>query len=103
MITQIIEDTKAMKPEAIKGEQDSSTAYGSFVKETTASIDAKSKNIVDKTTDKAKTESDLVQTKIELGDAEEELAELASYNAELHKSCDFVLKNFEKRQTARDE
>merc|ERR1712107_259318 len=29
--------------------------------------------------------------------------ELSAYNAELHASCDFILKNFDIRQTARDE
>merc|ERR1719345_39548 len=32
-----------------------------------------------------------------------ELEQLSNYNAELHQSCDFVMKNFEIRQTARDE
>merc|ERR1711957_600297 len=32
-----------------------------------------------------------------------ELEQLSNYNAELHQSCDFVLKNFDLRQTARDE
>jgi len=32
-----------------------------------------------------------------------ETEQLSNYNAELHQSCDFVVKNFELRQTARDE
>merc|ERR1719409_2192042 len=32
-----------------------------------------------------------------------ELEQLSNYNAELHQSCDFVVKNFEVRQTARQE
>ena len=32
-----------------------------------------------------------------------ELQQLSNYNAELHSSCDFVVKNFDIRQTARDE
>jgi len=32
-----------------------------------------------------------------------ELEDLSNYNIELHQSCDFVMKNFELRQTARDE
>ena len=32
-----------------------------------------------------------------------ELEQLSNYKAELHSSCDFVMKNFEIRQTARDE
>jgi len=32
-----------------------------------------------------------------------ELEELANENADLHKACDFTLKNFDTRQQARDE
>lgn len=32
-----------------------------------------------------------------------ELEQLSNYNAQLHQSCDFVMKNFDLRQTARDE
>merc|ERR1712196_572435 len=32
-----------------------------------------------------------------------ELEQLSNYKAQLHSSCDFVMKNFEIRQTARDE
>jgi len=32
-----------------------------------------------------------------------ELEQLSNYKAELHQSCGFVVKNFEIRQTARDE
>jgi len=31
------------------------------------------------------------------------IEQLSNYNAQLHQSCDFVAKNFEIRQTARDE
>jgi len=31
------------------------------------------------------------------------LEQLSNYNGELHQSCDFIMKNFEIRQTARDE
>ena len=32
-----------------------------------------------------------------------ELEQLSNYNAELQSSCDFVMKNFELRQTTRNE
>merc|ERR1719198_2854737 len=77
MIQQIINDAKAMEKETIQSEEDGQKAYESFVKETNGSIQAKSKDIVNKRRVKAK--------------------------AELHESCDFVMKNFEIRQTAREE
>merc|ERR1719468_542727 len=103
MIQQIISDAKAMEAEAIRSEEDAQKAYEDFVKETNASIEAKSKEIVDKTELKAKAESDLVEAKESKEAVMLELEQLSNYNAELHQSCDFILKNFDIRQTARDE
>jgi len=103
MIQQIISDAKAMEAEAIRSEEDAQKAYEDFVKETNASIEAKSKEIVNKSEEKAKAESDLVETKEAKEAVMLELEQLSNYNAELHQSCDFVMKNFDVRQTARDE
>jgi len=103
MIQQIISDAKAMEAEAIRSEEDAQKAYEDFVKETNASIEAKSKEIVNKSEEKAKTEGELVETKEAKEAVMLELEQLSNYNAELHQSCDFVMKNFDVRQTARDE
>merc|ERR1719409_939878 len=103
MIQQIINDAKAMEAETIRSEEDAQKAYEDFVKETNASIEAKSKDIVNKSEVKAKAEADLVEAKEEKESVMVELEQLSNYNAELHASCDFVLKNFDLRQTARDE
>merc|ERR1719265_962240 len=103
MISQIIQDAKAMEAEVIRSEEDAQKAYEDFVKDTNGSIEAKSKDIVNKSESKAKAESDLVEAKENKEAVMLELEQLANYKAELHQSCDFVLKNFEIRQTARDE
>merc|ERR1719223_112849 len=63
MLTQIIDDAKAMEAEAIRDESDAQKAYEEFVKETNASIEEKSKDIVNKSETKAKAEEELVETK----------------------------------------
>merc|ERR1712194_605461 len=102
MIQQIITDAKAMEAETIRSEEDAQKAYEDFVKETNASIEAKSKDIVNKSEEKAKAESDLVEAQKEKEGVVLELEQLSNYNAQLHQSCDFVLKNFDLRQAARD-
>merc|ERR1719454_2377636 len=92
-----------MEAEAIRSEEDAQKAYEDFVKETNASIEAKSKDIVNKSETKAKAEADMVETKEAKEATLLELEQLSNYNAELHQSCDFVMKNFDVRQTARDE
>merc|ERR1739846_240687 len=103
MIQQIISDAKAMEAEAIRSEEDSQKAYEDFVKETNNSIETKSRDIVNKSEEKAKAEVDLVETNKAKDAVLLDLEQLSNYNAQLHQSCDFVQKNFELRQTARDE
>eukprot|EP00971_Amphidinium_carterae_P101912 2017320-Amphidinium_carterae.1 len=103
MIQQIVDDAKAMEKDTIRDEEDAQKAYEDFVKETNASIEAKSKDIVNKSEAKAKAEVDHVKATQDKEGVMLELEQLSNYNAQLHTSCDFVLKNFDIRQTARDE
>jgi len=103
LMEQIIQDAKSMEAEAIKDEEDATKAYAEFVTGTNASIEEASKSIVAKSQEKAQAEADLVEAEEELASVEAELEGLAKYKDQLHVSCDFVLKNFEIRQTARDE
>jgi len=103
MIQQIINDAKAMEADAIRAEEDAQKAYEDFVKETNASTETKGKDIANKSEEKAKAEGDLVQANQDKESTLLELEQLSNYNAELHQSCDFIVKNFEIRQTARDE
>merc|ERR1719152_211612 len=99
MMQGIIAEAKGMEAEAIRGEEDAQKAYESFVKDTNDAITEKTKDIVNKSDMKAKAESDKVEKEAEMGDLES----LANENADLHKSCDFTLKNFDLRQGARDD
>merc|ERR1719335_520640 len=103
MMSGIINDAKAMEAEAIRGEEDAQKTYETFVMDTNMSIDEKTKDIVSKTEAKAKAEEDKVEAQKERDAVLGELEQLANENADLHKSCDFTLKNFELRQTAREE
>merc|ERR1719387_1839242 len=99
----IIDEAKAMEAEAIRGEEDSQSAYEDFVKDTNMSVEEKSKDSVNKSEQKVKAESDKVESETDHEAMMGELEQLANENADLHKSCDFTLKNFELRQSARDD
>merc|ERR1719416_323430 len=103
MIQQIITDAKAMEAETIRDEEDAQKAYEDFVKDTNASIEAKTRDIVNKSEVKAKSEGELVEAKEDKEAVMLELEQLSNYNAELQQSCNFILRNFEIRQSARDE
>jgi len=103
MIQQIIADAKAMEAECVHDEETAQKAYEDFVKDTNGSVEEKNKDMVHKSKTKAKAEADLVQAKEDKDATLLELEQLGNYKAELHGSCDFIVKNFEIRQQARDE
>jgi hypothetical protein len=101
MIEQIIADAEAMEKDALKAEEEAQVAYETFVTETNASIDAATKESITCAENQAKAESEKVETEMARDGVMSELEALASENADLHKSCDYTLKNFDLRQEAR--
>jgi len=103
MLQQIITDAKAMETEALTAESDAQKAYESFVKESNNSIETMRKDVTNKSESRATAEGDKTQTETEHETTVTELEQLANENSDMHRSCDFVLKNFEVRQEARDQ
>merc|ERR1719240_1477312 len=103
MCQEIIDEAKALEAEAIRGEEDSQKAYEEFVRDTNDSVDEKTKTVVSKTDMKAKAEAEKVEAETEHAATMDNLETLSSENADLHKSCDFTLKNFDTRQAARED
>jgi len=103
MIQSIINDAKALEAEAVAAENEAQKAYEDFVKDSNQSIEDKSKAITNKSEEKAKAEEEKTQAEADREDTLLELEQLSNENADLHKACDYVLKNFDIRQTARDE
>merc|ERR1719240_1188919 len=101
MIQEIMGDSEVAVKELLKSEQDAQSAYENFVTNSNTGIADRQKAIVTATDNKAQADKELVQTKENISATLTELEKLAEYNAQLHKSCDFVLKNFDVRQTAR--
>merc|ERR1719379_3130288 len=103
MIEQIIGETKTLEADAIKAETDAQKAYETFVKDTNASIEEKTREITNKTEEKAAAEVDLTSAQEARTAALNEQQELKNEEADLHKSCDFLMQNFDTRQSALDQ
>merc|ERR1719487_445672 len=101
MITQIIDDAKAMETDAIKAEEQAQIAYETFVTETNDSIDTATKESITAAENKAKAEAEKSETELARDGVVSEIEALIGENGDLHKSCDYTLKNFDLRQTAR--
>jgi len=102
MMQGIIDDAKALEDEATHDEEKGQEAYEAFVVDTNDSLDAMRKAMTDKTAAKAKAEGEKVETETELEGILGTLKGLAAAASDLHKQCDYTLKNFDTRQSARD-
>merc|ERR1719218_387052 len=98
MLQQIIAEAKQLEADAIKAESDAQKAYESFVKDTNASIEEKNRDITNKSGEKAQAEADKTAAEQDLEAANNEQQQNRNENADLHKSCDFTLNNFDIRQ-----
>merc|ERR1719387_363717 len=102
MIEMIIADAKSMEADALKAEEEAQIGFETFVNDSNNSIEKKSKEMVTAAENQGKAEAEKVEKEQELDGVVEELDALTSENADLHKSCDYTLKNFDVRQGARD-
>merc|ERR1719487_1591789 len=101
MLEEILADTKKTEDQAMASEQDSQSAYENFMKDSNKSITKTTQAISDMTGARATAKEELSMAKTDFGETMTELEGLDRTNADLHKSCDFVLKNFDARQAAR--
>jgi len=101
MIETIIDESAQLEAECVKAEKDGQAAYEGFMKDSTAANKAASKDVTNKSDELAKNEGAKVQAEDDLAHATDDLLTLGEYGQALHKKCDFLVKNFELRQTAR--
>merc|ERR1719321_65943 len=101
MIQQIIDDAKAMETDAVKAEEQAQIAYETFVTETNAAIEAATKESITSAEAKAKAEGEKSDTELARDGVVSEIEALIGENVDLHKSCDYTLKNFDLRQAGR--
>jgi len=103
LLEQILGDAKVLEAEAVKDEQTAQATYEKMIKDTNKSIRTKLSAKVNKSEDKAKAEQDLGNAKSDLQAQSTELETLGNSKQDLKLDCDFLLKNFDVRQQARDE
>eukprot|EP00746_Dinoflagellata_sp_MGD_P073092 gnl/MRDRNA2_/MRDRNA2_29667_c0_seq1.p1 gnl/MRDRNA2_/MRDRNA2_29667_c0~~gnl/MRDRNA2_/MRDRNA2_29667_c0_seq1.p1 ORF type:complete len:679 (-),score=204.94 gnl/MRDRNA2_/MRDRNA2_29667_c0_seq1:67-2103(-) len=101
MLQSIIADSKMVEADATHDEQDAQTAYESFVKDSNTEIASLNKEITDKTSLKAQADGDKVAAEADHKATMSDLEDLSNLAGNLHRSCDYLLKNFETRQSSR--
>jgi chromosome segregation ATPase len=101
MLETILADTRKTEDQAMASEQDAQSAYENFMKDSNKSILKTQQSISDMTGARATAKEELSMTKTDLSQTMTELEGLDQTNADLHKACDYILKNFDARQAAR--
>merc|ERR1719265_166431 len=103
MIETIIDESAAVEAECVKAEKDAQAAYESFMKDSTAAIEAASKDVTNKSDELAKSDAAKVAAEDDAKHTTDDLLTLGELGQTLHKKCDFLIKNFGLRQEARAE
>merc|ERR1719331_430579 len=103
MIQSVINESKATETDAIRSEGDANAAYEEFMKNANKSIKALMKSVADKKEKPAQADARLIRAKAEQVETMKELESLNEYKGRLHKSCDFLMKNFDEIQEKRGE
>lgn len=99
----MLNDSKKTEKTLLVSEKDAQVAYEGFMKDTSKSTDIKQQAIVAKSEEKANAEQDRSDSEAARTTSVAMLGELSDFKGQLHTSCDFLLKNFDGRQQARDE
>merc|ERR1719321_1611138 len=101
MIEKLIYDAKDLEATATQSESEAQAEYEATVADTNDSIAALQKEIVSNTKAVGEAKEELKEAESDLIDTVNELEDLSKYTADLHKECDYYIKNFDARQGAR--
>jgi len=103
MIEEIMTESKDLEMKALGDEQASQAAYEGYVKDGNKAITAATTDIANKADAKAKADQALAEADGDLKSTIDTILKLGDMATEIHGQCDFLLKNFEARQSARTE
>merc|ERR1719473_1317452 len=103
MVEVIADDSKKVEADALKAENDAQAAYEEFITDSNASIKAANDEIAAKTESLAQADAENTAAGGDLSKTIDDLLALGETNAALHKECDFLMKNYDTRQSKRTE
>lgn len=103
MLATIITEAETAATEAITAENDNQSAYAEMVANTNSALEALSTQITEDTISESEAKAKKEVAEKDLMAAQAEKQGLEETGIALHKGCDYLLKNFEIRQTARQE
>jgi len=101
LLGKVLVESEQMEDETLRAEEDSQAAYENFMKDSNKAITKESETIADRSESRAKAKASHSMAKTDLKQTVDDLGGLNEALGDVHKSCDFLQKNFEARQAAR--
>merc|ERR1719321_1890360 len=101
MLKSLIKEAQGIEKDAIAEENAAVQEYSAFVADAEASKEALGVELLSAQERKAEAEVQIGEDQKSVDLLTDDLADLSSETAATHEACDFVLKNFDIRQTAR--
>jgi len=101
MIMEVMKESKDLETRAIAAETDAQAGYEGFTKDSNKLISANQVSIADKSNAKAKEDEELALANGDHRTTVEDILSLDEVAKNLHGQCDFLLKNFDGRQSKR--
>jgi hypothetical protein len=103
MLDGIIAESADVEKKALNAENESQKAYEEYIADSNAAVAAASTSIANKTGAMAMADKDKIAATESRDHTIQDLLLLGEHNVALHQDCDFLIKNFEVRQSARAE
>jgi len=103
MIQDVINDSKELETKAIADENTAQAAYEGFIKDSNKLVTANQESIANKSEAKAQADEALALANGDLKTTIADILALDEVAKNLHAQCDFLLKNFEGRQSKRSQ
>lgn len=103
MIEGIIKEAKDVETKALAEENEAQADYETFMADSDATLKAYATDITNKSEALAAADKEHVGAADDLKHTIGEILDLGKANAALHQECDWIVKNYEARQTARGE
>lgn len=101
LLEDILDHTKKTTGLALNEENNAQTGYDAFMKDSNTIIVTSKEALSKMSEDLASMKEELSQTKEDIADTKADIERLDQSKVDLHAECDYVIKNFEVRQSAR--
>jgi hypothetical protein len=101
MIEGIIKEAKDLEEKALQEENEAQADYETFMKDSQDSIQAMATDITNKSEAQAQADKEKVGAENDLAHTIDTILDLGKASAALHQDCDWLLKNYDARATAR--